>query len=58
VDRERIFESYQKAHDAPGLAGSIGLGLAISRTLARLMDGDLTYTYENGSSVFESSLTS
>jgi signal transduction histidine kinase len=57
-DRERIFESYQKAHDNPGLAGSIGLGLAISRTLARLMNGDLTYTYEGGMSIFELSFTS
>ena len=52
-DRQRIFESYQKAHDAPGVAGSVGLGLAISRTLARLMDGDLTYEYEDGHSIFE-----
>jgi signal transduction histidine kinase len=57
-DRERIFESYQKAHDNPGLAGSIGLGLAISRTLARLMNGDLTYTYEGGMSIFELSFSS
>ena len=52
-DRQRIFESYQKAHDAPGLPGSVGLGLAISRTLARLMDGDLTYEHEDGMSIFE-----
>jgi signal transduction histidine kinase len=57
-ERERIFESYQKAHNAPGLAGSIGLGLAISRSLARLMDGDLTYSYEGGRSIFEFTLPS
>jgi signal transduction histidine kinase len=57
-ERERIFESYQKAHNAPGLAGSIGLGLAISRSLARLMDGDLTYAYEGGQSIFEFTLPS
>ena len=57
-DRERIFESYQKAHHTPGLAGSIGLGLAISRTLARLMNGDLTYTYEQDMSIFELSFSS
>jgi signal transduction histidine kinase len=56
-DRERIFESYQRAHDTPGLAGSIGLGLAISKKLARLMEGDLTYTHERGMSVFELSLS-
>lgn len=52
-DRARIFESYQKAHRAPGVTGSVGLGLAISRTLARKMGGDLTYTHEEGHSVFE-----
>jgi signal transduction histidine kinase len=57
-ERERIFESYQKAHNTPGLAGSIGLGLAISRSLARLMDGDLTYAYEGGQSIFEFTLPS
>lgn len=57
-DQQRIFESYQKAHDAPGLPGSVGLGLAISRTLARLMDGDLTYSYQDEMSVFELSFDS
>jgi signal transduction histidine kinase len=52
-DRERIFESYQKAHDAPGVAGSVGLGLSISRKLARLMGGDLTYAQPDGHSIFE-----
>ena len=55
-DRDRIFEPYQRAHDAPGLADSLGLGLAISRQLARLMDGDLTYRHEGGESIFELSL--
>jgi signal transduction histidine kinase len=52
-ERGRIFESYQRARQAPGLTGSLGLGLAISRRLARLMDGDLTYRYEAGESIFE-----
>ncbi len=52
-DRERVFGSYQKAHNAPGVTGSVGLGLAISRTLARLMGGDLTYDHENGNSIFQ-----
>ena len=55
-DRERIFEPYRRAHNAPGLVDSLGLGLAISRQLARLMGGDLTYRYENGESVFELTL--
>ncbi len=52
-ERDRIFDPYQRAHDAPGLTASMGLGLTISRSLARLMDGDLTYRYEDGESIFE-----
>jgi signal transduction histidine kinase len=55
-DRERIFQPYQRAHDAPGLPDSLGLGLAISRQLAQLMGGDLTYRHHNGESVFELAL--
>ena len=55
-DRERIFEVYQRAHNQPGLTGSIGIGLAVSRRLARLMGGDLTYRHQNGHSIFELSL--
>ena len=55
-DRERIFEPYQRAHNQPGRPGSIGLGLAVSRRLARLMGGDLTYRHQNGHSIFELSL--
>jgi PAS domain S-box-containing protein len=50
-DRERIFEPYQRAHERPGLTSSIGLGLGVSRKLARLMGGDLGYTYDDGWSV-------
>ena len=35
---------------------SIGLGLAVSRRLARLMGGDLTYRYEDGEAIFELTL--
>lgn len=56
TDRERIFQAYQRAHNAPGIAGSLGLGLAISRQLARLMGGDLTYSHEQGESIFELTL--
>jgi len=51
-DRERVFEPYQRAHTKPGLTASIGLGLSVSRTLARLMDGELVYTHQDGWSVF------
>ncbi|MBT8207133.1 MAG: GAF domain-containing protein, partial [Acidimicrobiia bacterium] len=52
-DRQRIFEAYQRAHDAKGVTGSIGLGLAISRQLARLMGGDVTYNHDGERSIFE-----
>jgi len=55
-DRERIFEAYASAHGANAHAGSVGLGLAISRKLARLMGGDLTYRYADGESIFELAL--
>ena len=52
-ERERMFHPYQRAHDAPGVTASMGLGLTISRSLARLMNGDLEYRHEDGESVFE-----
>ncbi|MBK5268365.1 MAG: GAF domain-containing sensor histidine kinase [Acidimicrobiia bacterium] len=52
-DRERIFQPYQRAHNAPGIVGSLGLGLSISRKLARMMNGDLVYRFENDLSIFE-----
>lgn len=56
-DRETIFEPYHRSHATPGQPGSVGLGLTVSRALARLMGGDLTYRYENGTSIFEVTLT-
>jgi hypothetical protein len=38
ADHERIFERYERVGDTPG---GIGLGLAISRSLARSMGGDI-----------------
>ncbi len=55
-DRERIFEQYERAHNAPGIAESLGLGLAISRKLANRMGGDLTYRHQDGESIFELAL--
>lgn len=54
--RGTIFEAYERAHRSVGLPGSVGLGLTVSRRLARLMDGDLTYRYDDGS-VFTLELT-
>jgi signal transduction histidine kinase len=41
--RERIFEPYAGSHSRPGVAASVGLGLAVSRRLTKLMAGDLVY---------------
>jgi PAS domain S-box-containing protein len=54
-ERELIFEPYQRAHASPGQPASVGLGLTVSRTLARLMGGDLAYDHD-GRSVFRLTL--
>lgn len=54
-EQESIFEPYVRSGGDGGLPGSLGLGLSVSRQLARLMGGDLTYEYDGGS-VFELSL--
>jgi signal transduction histidine kinase len=42
--RERaIFEAYERGHAEATQPGSVGLGLAVSRELARMMGGDLTF---------------
>ena len=38
ADQTRIFERYERVGDTPG---GVGLGLAISRRLARSMGGDI-----------------
>lgn len=50
---ESIFDSYHRARALPGLPPSIGLGLTVSRRLARQMSGDLSYRYLDGRSRFE-----
>ncbi|MDF1596005.1 MAG: HAMP domain-containing sensor histidine kinase [Acidimicrobiia bacterium] len=51
-DRERVFEPYQSTGAERGVSGSVGLGLTVSRKLATLMGGDLSYTYDDGISTF------
>lgn len=55
-DRHRIFEPYQQADSDVRPVGAVGLGLAVSRHLARMMGGDLTYRRDDGRSVFELTL--
>ena len=56
ADRERIFEPYHRSRPEDGLTAAIGVGLTVARRLARLMDGQLTYSYVEGRSRFELSL--
>ena len=50
---ERIFEPYARTEPEGSTPGSVGLGLTVSRQLARLMGGDLGYGYRDGWSEFE-----
>ena len=47
-ETERIFEPYVRAHENPTQPASVGLGLAVSRSLARAMGGELTYSRTGG----------
>ena len=53
---ESIFQPYVSAHAPTAVTGSIGLGLAVSRQLARMMGGDLRYLRETGFTVFRLTL--
>jgi PAS domain S-box-containing protein len=56
-DLERIFEPYERASGVEAARpGSVGLGLYVSRQLARLMGGDLLCRREDGETVFELTL--
>lgn len=48
ADRERIFEPYGRAESSRTHKASVGLGLALSRRLAELMDGELSYLQGDG----------
>lgn len=53
---DSMFEPYKRSGQPHDPVPALGLGLHISRTLARKMKGDLTYSYEDGESVFELTL--
>lgn len=50
---ERIFDSYHSAHPVDGQPASVGLGLTVSRRLARLMGGDIRYCHDGRGSLFQ-----
>jgi signal transduction histidine kinase len=51
-DREHMFDPYFHGDGIKGQPASIGLGLTVSRQLARLMGGDLTYQEADRGSTF------
>jgi signal transduction histidine kinase len=51
--QQQIFDAYYRVPNQSPHAASIGLGLAVSRDLARLMGGDLTYRHHEGETIFE-----
>ena len=53
--RGRLFDPYTQA-DPAGPTQGMGLGLSVSRSLARLMEGDLQYRRSEGATVFELTL--
>ena len=53
---EAIFDPYYRAKQTKGVTASVGLGLTVSRDLARRMGGDLHYAHDGRESIFALSL--
>jgi signal transduction histidine kinase len=50
-ESQEIFSRYYRNRQTPGVTASVGLGLTVSKELARLMGGDITY-HHDGEAVF------
>lgn len=50
--RSEIFEPYTRAEQRPDVTASVGLGLTVSRRLARHMGGDLVYAHAGDETIF------
>jgi len=48
-----MFEPYGVVASSRDSEHSIGLGLSVSKRLATVMGGDLTYRHQSGESIFE-----
>lgn len=55
-ESDLIFERYYRSAESPTQPGSVGIGLAVSRQLAEMMDGALDYVPAKPHSRFELSL--
>jgi signal transduction histidine kinase len=53
---ESAFLPYQQGAPRQGMTASLGIGLPISRTIARIMNGDVTYERVDGETRFTFSL--
>ncbi len=56
LQSDLIFERYYRSPQSQTLPGSVGIGLAVSRQLADLMEGTLRYVHDDGTPRFELSL--
>lgn len=52
ADRAQIFDPFVQSASRREVADSVGIGLHVSRQLAELMSGGLSYRFEDGWSVF------